>query len=86
MQDADSSAETEPGAETVPTVSLSGPARWTCYCRWFLLRLPNRERINGRGCVRHFLMGRQVLRPFISLRMPTTVDGRAEQLQVSYLD
>eukprot|EP00064_Thunnus_orientalis_P025267 superscaffoldBa00012330_g25615 len=38
--------EAEPGAETVPTVSVRGPAR----C---LLRLPSRAGINGRGFVRH---------------------------------
>ena len=44
--------EAVPGAETVPTVRLNGPARWACYCR-SLLRLPCRAGISSRGFVRH---------------------------------
>lgn len=70
-------AQHDPGAETVPAVRLQAPARAASHCP---VRA-HRARISCRRRVRHFLVGCEALRPFISLRMRkgsrVTVRGEA---------
>lgn len=58
-------AQHDPGAEAVAAVTLQAPARAASHCP---LRA-HRARYSCRRRVRHFLVGCEALRPFISLRM-----------------